>query len=445
MNINWFVFIIIVVITFIVIFKKEFKYIDAFVFFIPFNATVVFSTHDSTAINLPFILFVFAAISYFINKSLQSKFTISKSKKNIINWLIVIGFIAIFSQIMPYIIDGKYMVLDRYKESIYWAKEEALYPSMQWVTQTIYFLIGLLVVIVVSDTYKTISDIKKVLKLLLAGITFMIFWGWFGDLTYFLGIPYPQFFNQIGMNKLGIESFNGYPRMSSVTMEASYFAQILIPTTPYFYWFSQQNKTFIFDKTFHKRMYLLSIITLPLAITTTGVLGFFIIIGLLLKNSMRLFTLKSKYFLVSLYSILVLTFFIFSIKYLINISGTYSGIERFKTVHYGVFYFLDYPILGLGWGVFPTYDFIINLLVNFGLLGAIPFLILLYNIFIKLHVKIKKVDKNIRPLFKAAIESFILILIDSQLSGFIYHSQYFWLYIGLAVSIGSLELNKESL
>ena len=443
MSINWFVFIVLLVITFIVLFKKDFRYIDAFVFFIPFNATVVFFTPDETAINLPFVLFFLASSSYFLRKGSQSKVTISKTKKTTITWLIVIAFIAILSQIMPFIINGDYMVLDRYKGTVYWAEETALYPSLQWVTQTIYFLMGLLVVFIVIDTYKAIKDIKKALKLLLSGITFMILWGWLGDLTFFLGIPYPKLFNQIGMNEFGIHDFQGFPRMASVTMEASYFAQMLIPITPYFYWFYQQKEAFVFNKSFHKKMYVLSIITLPIAITTTGVLGFFIITGLWLKNNIRFFSLKSKYFLVTLYSLIVLLTIFLAVNYMINISGTYSGIERFKTVHYGVFYFIDYPILGLGWGVFPTYDFIINLLVNFGLLGTIPFLILMYNIFIKLKIKIKSANMSTKPLLKAAIESFVLILIVSQLSGFIYHSQYFWLYIGLAISIGSINQKDQ--
>jgi O-antigen ligase len=131
------------------------------------------------------------------------------------------------------------------------------------------------------------------------------------------------------------------------------------------------------------------------------------------------------------------------IKYLIDVSGTYSGIERFKTVVYGYKYFLDYPILGLGWGVFPTYDFLINLLVNFGIMGAIPFTILIYNIVIKFKNKIKFSSKKDNYLYRAGIESFVLLIIVSQLSGFIYHSQYFWLYLGIAISIGSLELKKE--
>lgn len=443
MSINWFIFFILILISFGVLFKRNFKYIDAFIFFVPFNATVVFFTPDNTPINLPFILFFLASISFFLRRIFNYKFLISKNKVIIYTWLIVIGLIALFSQIMPYIINGDYMVLDRYTSSIYWAEEQPLYPSLQWFTQTIYFLIGLLIVFIVSSTYKNLDEVKKALKLLLSGITFMVLWGWLGDITFFLNIPYPSIFNQIGMSEFGILEFNEFPRMASVTMEASYFAQILIPATPYFYWFHQQKEPLIFSNTFNKRMYYFSIISLLIAVTTTGVFGFFIITALWLINNLRFYSVRSKYFFITIYLVLLLAAIILAINYLISISGTYSGIERFKTVHYGTLYFIDYPILGLGWGVFPTYDLIINLLVNFGLIGTIPFLILLYNIFIKLKVKLSVKNTPVSPFFRAATESFILILIVSQLSGFIYHSQYFWLYLGISISIGCIKLKKE--
>lgn len=445
MEINWFAFFIVVIISFSVMLKKDFTYLDAFVFFIPFNATVVFFTPDGTAINLPFTLFFLAALAYFFRKFFSHKFLIPKNRLTASTWLLFIGIIAIVSQVMPYIINGNFMVLDRYEQTVYWAKEKPLYPSLQWLTQTIYFLIGLLVVFIISVTYKTLEDVKKVLKLFIFGITFMIFWGWFADLTYFLNLPYPQIFNHIGMYEFGVakEAFNGFPRMVSVTMEASYFAQILIPITPFFYWFHQQEKSFLFNTKFNKWMYILCLVTLPIAITTTGVLGFFVLTGLWLVNNVRFFSKRSKYFLIIMYAVLLIIAITFVVNYMVQVSGTYSGIERFKTVHYGAIYFLSYPVLGLGFGVFPTYDLLINLLVNFGLLGTIPFFILMYNIFVKLKSRIKRASIENQPLFRAGIESFVLILIVSQLSGFIYHSQYFWLYIGIAISIASLKTKKN--
>ena len=260
--------------------------------------------------------------SFFIKKTLSPNFPIPKNRIAIYTWLIIIGLIIVISQIMPYIINGKYNVLERYGGTVYWAKEVPLIPKTQWITQSIYFLIGLLVVFIISYTYKTKEDIVKLLKLLVSGITFTVFWGWFGDITFFTGIPYPQIFNHIGMWEFGVgeEAFNGFPRMTSVTMEPSYFAQMLIPITPYFYWNYQAEKPLFFSRNFHKKMYFFSILSLLLAITTTGVLGFFLLIGLWLVNNIRFFSKRSKYFLVLIYTIVVFASLFLMINYIMLFS-----------------------------------------------------------------------------------------------------------------------------
>ena len=96
---------------------------------------------------------------------------------------------------------------------------------------------------------------------------------------------------------------------------------------------------------------------------------------------------------------------------------------------YGHGYFLEYPLLGLGWGVFPTYDLVINLLVNFGILGTIAFLTYIGYLLFKLSVLNRLLQKDY---IRAVLNSLIMILLISQLSGFIYHSQYFWVFLGLA-------------
>jgi len=65
MEINWVAILILVSTTVLVLSYKKIKYLDAFIFFIPFNATVVFFTPDKTAVNLPFILFLFVFLSFF--------------------------------------------------------------------------------------------------------------------------------------------------------------------------------------------------------------------------------------------------------------------------------------------------------------------------------------------------------------------------------------------
>lgn len=444
MIINWYGIIILFFISFFVLIKRSFRYIDAFILFITFNSTAVFFVDNETAVSLPFILFFLSFMAFLANRFLTSKICISKEQKVSIMWLMAIGLIAIISEVMPYIINGSYNVLDRYGSLVYYAKEIPLIPKMQWITQLLYFLIGLLVTFLIANTYNTISKIKYALRLLIISIIFLIFWGWFEYLCFFTGIPYPyKLFDHIGMSYNGTIEIDGWPRMSSVSMEPSYLAQVLLPVTPFLFWFHRKTtKIELFGKHFLYFLYIISIITALLAYTTTGILGAFTVIGLWLRNNLKGFNKQSRYFLLITYLLTLAGTIIFIVQYLINVSETFSGIERFKTFYLGFNYFLDYPILGLGWGVFPTYDFVINLLVNFGVIGTIAFFILLYNLFIKLSKK-KLSSEILKPLYIAASESLFLMIIVSQLSGFIYHSQYFWMYLGIALSISSIKEKVE--
>lgn len=439
MEVNWYGISLLIIISFLVLIKRSFRFIDAFVLFISFNSTAIFFVDDETAISLPFSLFFLSFAVYVLRISFKAQLITPKNLKTSISWIVIIAIIAIISEIMPFIINGSYNVLDRYGSLVYYAEEIPLYPKMQWITQLLYFLIGLLITYLISITYRTVDEVKRLLKLLIAGISFMIFWGWFEYLCFFTGIPYPyKLFDHIGMSRFGTIEIDGWPRMSSVTLEPSYLAQLMIPATPFLFWFYQQKRHLrIFSKEYHKVIYIFSIITGLMAYTTTGILGVFAIVGLWLKNKLNDFTRSSRYILITVYCISFIFALIFVIRYLLNVSETFSGVERFKTFYLGLNYFLDFPILGLGWGVFPTYDFVINLLVNFGVLGTVSFSILIYNTFIRLN-KQKRLNNPLKPLYISGIESLVLMLLVSQMSGFVYHSQYFWLYLGIALSISSI-------
>ncbi len=442
MEINWYgLSLILISIVLVVIFRKI-RFIDLFVFFIPFNSTTVISL-SGVPVNLPLVLFLFSFISYLTLSLFKFKIRYNKEAKVSLGLLFFILFAAVLSELMPFIINGDYNVLDRYNSFVFYAEEVPLFPDIQWITQLLYFIIGGLTVFLIVVNYRTKTNIFKLLRYLISGIIFMIFWGWFEYFCFFSNINYPyQIFDHIGMSRNGLLiASNGFPRMVSVTLEASYFAQILIPITPFFYWFCQEKRNIIFSPSFYKRLYIVSIISLIIAQTSTGVLGFLFIIGLLLKNRIKRFSKKVRLFLLIFFIVFCITILVLGIILILEKSNNFSGIERLKTITYGIKYFVDYPILGLGFGVFPTYDFLINLLVNLGIVGAVPFIILIINIYTKfVHlIKLNNINKYI---YRAGLESFLLILLVSQLSGFIYHSQYFWIYIGIAISIISFSNNK---
>jgi hypothetical protein len=62
---------------------------------------------------------------------------------------------------------------------------------------------------------------------------------------------------------------------------------------------------------------------------------------------------------------------------LFNKAESGSSVERLYIVYADITYFLQYPILGLGWGSAPTHDLIVGILANCGLIGLASFLLLL--------------------------------------------------------------------
>ena len=53
--------------------------------------------------------------------------------------------------------------------------------------------------------------------------------------------------------------------------------------------------------------------------------------------------------------IITVSIFLYKFSYKMN---TFSGLERLKALRLGWKYFVSHPILGIGWGVFPTWDII---------------------------------------------------------------------------------------
>jgi O-antigen ligase len=135
----------------------------------------------------------------------------------------------------------------------------------------------------------------------------------------------------------------------------------------------------------------------------------------------------------------------FVVSELIQKLSDYSGMERLKAVVFGFRYFTEYPWLGIGWGVFPTWDFLICFLAGAGIIGLFTFFWVLTGISRNFSRQKKNelgggAGENQEMMFlrTSVIHSFGILLTVSQISGFIYHSQYFWFILGLTVAVSSV-------
>ena len=455
MELYWIGWIIIPLSIYVFIYKPNILY-QLTVFFIPFTGTAVFkislSSFNAEGIRVSMFLGFFCLLRHTISVLLRQKVIYPFNQKQTLNALFLFSFVVLVSLIMPIIINGYFSIIDPYfKIGIYYAKTKALYFSMQYLTQTLYFIFGALICYVIVIQNKTSVDIRKTLRVYIFSTFFVSLWGWVEITCYYLNISYPSFlFNMNSVNLENIPVLMGLPRITSVALEPSIMVQQMVTVVPILFW-DLINKNFIMQKLTEIIILGYLILTLLLSISSSayfGLVSFALIILWELFHRKRM-----KYWLfilvifMSLLAITVTPFVLYQLSLKIN---TFSGIERWKALTYGWTYFREYPILGIGWGVFPSWDLIICILCGSGIIGFSVLLILLLNIYRKYRSQLKIINTspsnsflNILTLNLVGKHSLIIMLVISQFSGFIYHAQYFWFILGIAIAIAGMNMNRE--
>jgi hypothetical protein len=117
-----------------------------------------------------------------------------------------------------------------------------------------------------------------------------------------------------------------------------------------------------------------------------------------------------------------------------------SGIERLNSLLLGFNYFRMYPILGIGWGSSTSYDIILKLLSNTGILGLFAFGWFLKSLFSQLWGSMsrpaprKKISERTYWACCLLVATFMLIA-TSELSGFAFVYGHTWFVFGMALAV----------
>lgn len=256
-------------------------------------------------------------------------------------------------------------------------------------------------------------------------------------------------FNEIDLIKYG-QARIGDTASGNVNTLAVYLGTMSVPI--------------LFSLIFQKKRSLIIIYTLLIFfMLLTGSKKTFIYVG----SSMALFAyFKNKFnifkYLPYIFSLVLIVIIILRIDYLYNIIGfrildflgtigfnvfyynpSYSTEMRASMLEVGLKFFSNHPIFGNGWGYFTKYsgfatyshNNMIELLVNYGLIGFC----LYYFIYIYLLYKLIKIYKKFRSQFSVL---FITLLIVIIISDFTYVSFSFNLINYLILVIIYIYLNK---
>lgn len=415
------------------------------VFFIPFSATAIANVGSGENVSAiqAYMYLGFMNISLLFFKNLNFLKNVNKNEYNIIKYFFLFLIAACFSIVSLQFIEGDFIgnktgEMDSYRR---------IYFSSTNILQLLYLIFGFLFSMVIyNHTKMSPKNFNMTLKVFGLSLVFVMFWGFFELYCVKSGLEYPkEIFNNNG-NKAaqGTSAIldGNISRMASVAVEASILAQVFVVFIPFLYYdyFSRSYK--IFSKKISFILLIIFSLFVFLITSSTGVLSLLILylfIGYLFIIKKR-FKERMMWFTLVLILILILIFgFYFLFKDIVdaailNKGDSYSGLERTLSVQSAFHNFLDYPVLGVGWGSVTSFDLIVRILSNTGIVGGVCFMFfILKNL--GTHFNKKKLSKfylsqkHINP---AVVTSFIVILFNNGISGFTFTFGHIWFVFGLS-------------
>ncbi len=409
------------------------------VFFIPFSATsaINFGEQGQGSSVQVYMLFSLAWMAYQLFKYLRDyrqikTVTIPKTIVLLLGFLLA----AFFSLLMPLYINGA----DTANTTGRYGDYELIEFKSSNITQYLYLVFGAFfsinIGLIVDD-----KDFISILKTYTYSILFVMLWGLYELYCFYTDTEYLAhiFNNNIhesakGYTEVLLTASEPVKRIASVTLEPSVLAQVLLVILP-FYVYSCLNKSYIFGRIPDWAILFSLLLYIPSTTSSTAILGLVFLFALLFYKTYR----KSNFFI---YYILGVSCLLFLLAYNLsdNIvynliitekSETSSGIERISSIVDGWNTFTKYPLLGVGWGTVSSYDLIIKIAANCGLIGLALFTYFVYFLLKRLDFKIR-LDST-HPFYKSTSLSLSVLLFCSAVSGFSFYLGHLWFILGLSL------------
>ncbi|WP_263351554.1 O-antigen ligase family protein [Acidicapsa acidisoli] len=422
-----------------------------FVFWTLFSASSAINLGDSDSGSALQVWMVFAflwLLRLLLERLSTLSFAIDRRVLRLCLWLI--GFLAVagISLVMPAYINGRLTISSPILGE---NTETPLYLSSHNVTQLLYLVFGGLVAICVAHVNLRDEDRHETEKVIMISAIFISIWGLFQFFCNVTGMPYPDFiFNNSGSasGKGFLQTLdNGISRVSSTAVEPSVLAQSLITLLPLTLPAWLRNGS-VFSVPIDRLASLLFLLLLLLSTSSTAYVGVFIFGALLVPLLVRTRAIsKGKAILLIVIGALATTGLLAAAVLSVPIVGEMvnsailskstsgSGIERAMTIALAYGYFVQYPILGIGWGSATSHDLIIKLLSNVGILGTLAFLGAMFSV---IRADWRALDSLRIPssLSRSAwFLSLAVFLATSILIEFPLVFGNFWLVVGMAIAV----------
>ena len=412
------------------------------IFFIPFSATAVINVgagDNGSAVPPYMFVGAFWILSLLIKKQtfVKARF-VDKYELTAITLLLVFAFIASISIIMPQLIDGRETAnqlgrLNDYKPVKFSSKN---------VTQLGYLLFGVVFSIAIYIHNKDYVNYSATIKVYAWSIIFVICWGMLELFCFYTGITYPHliFNNSISTSAGGYGGFvdeSALKRISSVAVEPSILVQNLIIIFPLLGLHVLLKKN-LFSRKIDIAYLVILMIFIIRTTSTTGLVCLAVSVLLIEWYYLKFLSYKKKItvilFTVVMLPIAALIMYVLFTdifeKVLFGKSDSYSALERLTSVSDAWQNFLKHPFLGLGWGSVTSYDLIVKLLSNTGLLGFFAFSSYLIVLVRNQSKKFNSLNTNVH-LNMAICIAFFAVICSNLISGFSFVFGFFWFITGL--------------
>jgi O-antigen ligase len=357
-------------------------------------------------------------------------------------------FAALLSLIMPLWINGGLTI---YCPDLLCNETPPLTFGLRHITQSLYLAYGLIVTIFIAVRNSNPEEFKKSVRVFLISAIFASSWGFLQWYCNDVGIPYPAFI----FNTSATESAMGYmqelgdlgvARISSVSTEPSMLAQFMLLALVFaiFAVFGQRT---VISKFWDRVALIVSVLILLLTTSSTAYIGLAILLPVSLLGLWYLGRLGVKplgiigFVLLLLYVTYARSQLIQELadRMIFSKSEDYSGIGRLNSVLLALGYFRAYPILGIGWGSASSYDLIVKLLSNTGILGLVTFAIFIGTVFSRLwkSMKPRAVTQPSERTFWACcfLVAIFMLIVTNELSGFAFVYGHLWFIFGMALAV----------
>lgn len=420
----------------------------ATIFSLPFTATDIINVGtgvNASGVQAPMYLGCLLLLRYCFVSLKRMSFPLPRKGRTCLYWLG--GFIAItaLSLIMPVWLSGHVEIPSSTLGDM---STELIHLTSRNITGVLYMVFGYGIVYLTMTLNQTVAMSRLTLKAFMAGAGFMAVWALFELACKVSGIPYPAMIFNTGtaLSARGyLEMTAGIPRLSSVAVEPSIFAQTLLMAISLVLPFVFGVLT-LFGKTVDRWLFILLVVVLCLTTSSTAYVGLFVIMLTVLFLFTARGILRPIHLVIPLagLGLAALIYETVPVAKLIlddmvfTKSGGYSALERLMTAENALRMFREHPLLGIGWESITSHDLIANILGNAGILGLLTFAIAMYSIFRALYRSIRSRNKSLRAagLMRLDFGLYVALsvtLVTSALSGFLNVFAFFWFLCGFAI------------